>query len=452
MLYSFGRIKVITRGKGKSSVATAAYHAATKIKNEYDGLVHDFRHKANVADTYIRMPDAAPEKYINESIPVKERLGELWNDVERFEEQGNAQLARQNYLALQREFTLEQNLECVDRFIEENCTSIGMGVTYSVHLKPGNPHVDIMYLMREFDENGNFKKKSQKEYLCRKAGEEKYLSAEEFRAVKEEGWEKVYKYRKGNSWKQLTQSEASSDEYASYKRASKHPVDRKSYVNAWNDPNLVPRWRKSWEVILNEKFEELGMEQRVDCRSYRDQGKEQIPTIHEGHGQSKTKRKEYNAAVKEVNSGKEYLRKYAYGVIEHNRQAAENIESTRSYWSSEKLQQALAEQIPGHERMWETNNEIISVITESGLLSEQESNRIRSLAAEISDRLCKVLEEVRTYLKVRKKTFIEAKPSQKMALDELINKGEQIKEEHAARIKKFENVTKKAINSGYGKE
>lgn len=452
MLYSFGRIKVITRGKGKSSVATAAYHAATKIKNEYDGLVHDFRYKANVVDTYIRMPDAAPEKYINESIPVKERLGELWNDVELFEEQGNAQLARQNYLALQCEFTLEQNLECVDRFIKENCTSIGMGVTYSVHLKQGNPHVDIMYLMREFDENGNFKKKSQKEYLCRKAGEEKYLSAEEFKVAKEEGWEKVYKYRKGNSWKQLTKSEASSDEYVSYKRASKHPVDRKSYVNAWNDPDMVQHWRKSWEIILNEKFEELGMDQRVDCRSYKDQGKDLEPTIHEGYGRNKTERKEYNVTVRDVNAGKAYLRKYAYGVIEHNRRAAENIESTRPYWNYKQMQRAMTEQLADHEKMQKVNDEIVMMITESGLLSNRESKRIRSLATEISDKLRKVLEEVREYLKIRRKSFLEdSEPSRKLGLDELIKNGKQIKEEHAATIKKFENVAKQVIKE-YGEE
>ena len=34
-------IKIISRGKGKSAVAASAYRSGEKIKNEYDGIVHD---------------------------------------------------------------------------------------------------------------------------------------------------------------------------------------------------------------------------------------------------------------------------------------------------------------------------------------------------------------------------------------------------------------------------
>lgn len=260
MLYSFGRIKIITRGRTKSAVATAAYHSANEFKNEWDGVTHDFSEKKHVGDSFIRMPENAPARYTDEDVPVAERLAMIWNDVEQFDGSANAQLARQNYLALQNEFTLEQNLECVERFIKENCTDIGMGASYSVHFKPGNWHVDIMYLMREFDENGQFKTKSRKEYLCRdKSGKEQYFTAVAFKEAKKQGWEKVYRYKNGEEKKQLTASEASLPECSGFKRVSKYPVDRKVDVNTWNDRDLAARWRKSWEVILNEKFEELGM-------------------------------------------------------------------------------------------------------------------------------------------------------------------------------------------------
>ena len=38
-------IKIISRGKGKSAVAAASYRSGEKIKNEYDGVVHDFTRK-----------------------------------------------------------------------------------------------------------------------------------------------------------------------------------------------------------------------------------------------------------------------------------------------------------------------------------------------------------------------------------------------------------------------
>ena len=189
MLYSFGKVKVITRGKGKSAVATAAYHSATRIQNKWDGEVHDFTYKQDVGETFIRMPPNAPARYRDENIPAKERVATIWNEVEMFEKNINARLARQNYLALQNEFTLEQNLECVDKFIADNCTSIGMGVVYDLHLTPGNDHVDLMYLVRDFDEEGNFRRKTQKEYLCRHPdGREQYMNAAVFSEEKEKGW------------------------------------------------------------------------------------------------------------------------------------------------------------------------------------------------------------------------------------------------------------------------
>ncbi len=42
-------IKIISRGKNKSAVAASAYRSGEKIKNEYDGVVHDFTRKGGIA-------------------------------------------------------------------------------------------------------------------------------------------------------------------------------------------------------------------------------------------------------------------------------------------------------------------------------------------------------------------------------------------------------------------
>ena len=41
-------IKIVSRGKGKSAVAAAAYRSGEKLTNEWDGLTHDYTKKGGV--------------------------------------------------------------------------------------------------------------------------------------------------------------------------------------------------------------------------------------------------------------------------------------------------------------------------------------------------------------------------------------------------------------------
>lgn len=50
----------------------------------------------------------------------------------------------------------------------------------------------------------------------------------------------------------------------------------------WGSPETLEFWRKKWAELCNAKFEEKGMAERIDHRSYERQGIHQIPTIHEG--------------------------------------------------------------------------------------------------------------------------------------------------------------------------
>lgn len=61
-------IKIISRGKGKSAVAASAYRSGEKIKNEYDGELHDFTRKGGIAHTEILLPQNAPHEFANRSI------------------------------------------------------------------------------------------------------------------------------------------------------------------------------------------------------------------------------------------------------------------------------------------------------------------------------------------------------------------------------------------------
>jgi len=70
-------IKIVSRGKGQSVVASAAYRAGEKIENEYDGKTHDYTRKGGVVHTEILLPDNAPPEYQDRAV--------LWNAVERIE-------------------------------------------------------------------------------------------------------------------------------------------------------------------------------------------------------------------------------------------------------------------------------------------------------------------------------------------------------------------------------
>ena len=85
-------IGIVSRGKGKSAVAAAAYRSGEKITNEWDGMTHDYTRKRGVVHTEILLPPHAPPSFSDRST--------LWNSVELYEKAGNAQLAREIDAAL----------------------------------------------------------------------------------------------------------------------------------------------------------------------------------------------------------------------------------------------------------------------------------------------------------------------------------------------------------------
>ena len=101
-------VNIISRGKGKSAVASAAYISGEKIKNKWDGVTHDYTKKQGVISKEIFLPDHAPEEY-------KDRKT-LWNSVELFEKNSNAQLARNFIISLPKELSIEENKKVIEEF------------------------------------------------------------------------------------------------------------------------------------------------------------------------------------------------------------------------------------------------------------------------------------------------------------------------------------------------
>ena len=125
-------IGIVSRGKGKSAVAAAAYRSGEKLTNEWDGMTHDYTRKGGVVHTEIMLPPHAPPSFSDRST--------LWNSVELYEKAGNAQLAREIDAALPIELSREEQIRLVREYCSSQFVSKGMGVDFAIHdTDSGNP-------------------------------------------------------------------------------------------------------------------------------------------------------------------------------------------------------------------------------------------------------------------------------------------------------------------------
>ena len=71
------------------------------------------------------------------------------------------------------------------------------------------------------------------------------------------------------------------------------PINEKGFEGKerdWNKRGLLENWRKEWSNHANRSLEREGIDQRIDHRSYQDQGIEKLPQIHLGAAHQMEKR------------------------------------------------------------------------------------------------------------------------------------------------------------------
>jgi hypothetical protein len=235
-------IKIISRGRGKSAVAAAAYRAAETITNDYDGVTHDYTSKRGIIHTEIMLPVHAPNDYYDRAV--------LWNAVEKVERSKRAQLAREIQLALPLELTREQNIALTREYMQRHFVDAGMCADLCVHDTDGtNPHAHILLTMRPINEDGTWADKQKKEYILDSNGD------------------KIYDPKKKQ-----------------YKCKSIPATD-------WNEHSMAEKWRAGWADAVNTALEQQNTATRVDHRSFIRQGIEQVPTVHMGVSATQMERK-----------------------------------------------------------------------------------------------------------------------------------------------------------------
>lgn len=316
-------VKIISKGKGQSVIASASYRSGTKMEDKSTGLKHDYSRKTGVDDTLILLPENAPSTFMNRE--------ELWNSITESEiKVKDAQLARELEFALPIEWSLHERKEIVKEFIQKNFVDQGMCADIAWHDKgDGNPHVHVLLTMKELDDKkeGKWLSKSCKKYLCRKPNEkeERYLDAKELKLPVNIGFEKVYKFKPieqddNKKYVTFTMSEYKEHYSDTHVRIGKAPLDKKVERNDWNDKGNVEKWRKAWADTCNLH---LAKDKQVDHRSFERQGKDIIPTIHEGHSARKiekdgniSERCEYNREVRTTNRLIESIKQSALTLME----------------------------------------------------------------------------------------------------------------------------------------
>ena len=150
------------RSAGQSAIASAAYRAGERLYSEYYGEYSDYTRKGGVICSDILLPSHAPPEYADRQT--------LWNAVEKAERGKNAQLAYSFDIALQNEFSLEENIALARQFLLENFVSRGMVVDFAVHQPDRedggipNPHFHVLCPIRPIEQDGKWGLKQRRVY------------------------------------------------------------------------------------------------------------------------------------------------------------------------------------------------------------------------------------------------------------------------------------------------
>ncbi len=225
------------RSAGQSAIASAAYRAGERLYSEYYGEYSDYTRKGGVICSDILLPSHAPPEYADRQT--------LWNAVEKAERGKNAQLAYSFDIALQNEFSLEENIALARQFLLEHFVSRGMTVDFAVHqpdTEDGgikNPHFHVLCPIRPIEPNGKWGMKQRRVYELDEDGNR-------------------IRDQNGNF------------------------VFNAVPTTDWGSPETLETWRAAWAALCNAKFAEKGLAVRIDHRSYERQGVDMLPTVHEG--------------------------------------------------------------------------------------------------------------------------------------------------------------------------
>lgn len=235
--------KPISRAGGRSATASSAYRAGEKIVDTRTGEIHDYTKKGGVEYSEIIKPKSL------EQIEIKR--DDLWNLSEHTEKRKDARVAREFVIALPNELTPEKRKEVAQSFTKYLADRYSVVADLAIH-QPNrkgddkNHHAHIMITTRKAE----------------------VVSGE------------------------LQLTEKADLELSNTKRKS---------LGMKATQEDIKEIREEWADIANRALKQSGIKERIDHRSYEDQGKEMIPTKHEGAQVTEMRRKGVITGIAKLN-------------------------------------------------------------------------------------------------------------------------------------------------------
>ena len=402
----------IKRSQGQSAIASAAYRAGEKLYSEYYGEFSDYINKGGVICSEILLPKHAPREYADRQT--------LWNAVEKAERGKKAQLAYSFDIALQNEFSMDENIALARHFLLEHFVSRGMVVDFAIHVpdtEPGgisNPHFHVMSPIRPIEENGKWGCKQHRVYELDEDGN---------RLLDSDG----------------------------------NYIFNAVPTTDWGSPETLEYWREQWTALCNAKFEEKGLPERIDHRSYERQGVDILPTIHEGPSVRqmeakgiRTDKGEFNRWIKATNGLIQSIRKKIAVLLDWLKETKEELSKPQTPDLISLLQIYFNQRNAGaYTQKAKANNlkelsEIISFLQEHGITDVESLEAFiserRSIVDEKKTRLDSQTAEMKDLQKLPDAwdTYMRLKPvADKVRSIKFTKAKEKYKAEHKAELNQF---------------
>ena len=241
--------KTINRNSGRTAVASMAYRAGEKLKDERTGLTHDFTRKEGVVYTEIIS-----------NLDIGLDRSQVWNMAEKSENRKDARTAREWVIALPDELDEEQRKELAKEFAQSLVDRYGVIADLAIHAP---------------NQNGSDKNHHAHILLTTRKAE---LDPEQDLVLKDKA----------------------DIELSNAKRKT---------LGMGTSQEEIKQIRATWANLANHALEYAGYRERIDHRSYADQGNQLQATIHEGSKVTQMRRKgidteisRFNDTIKQQNS------------------------------------------------------------------------------------------------------------------------------------------------------
>ena len=161
--------KIISRGKGQSAIAAAAYRSGERLRDEQaDEQKYYTARTERILFTAIMAPKDAPQWAYDRN--------QFWNQAERAEKRKDAQLAREIEVSLPHELAEQQREWLVKDFAREAFVRKGYAVDIAIHAPDEdsdnrNHHAHLMVTMRTLGPEGFVAKKDRSQNSAEQLGQ-----------------------------------------------------------------------------------------------------------------------------------------------------------------------------------------------------------------------------------------------------------------------------------------